>query len=213
MSVRKPSIGEQSAPRYEFRTFGQDLDRAHFRMGRLSVPVPEKVWVRHSEEIYIVSRNSDMHNAKVRDDKLDMKQLVERSGILEQWRPLMKAEAPFTAAFLRTEFFPALAVESPSIGRGSHDMESFQRLIHDHPHLQKVAVVKQRFGYMVNGTICEYAVVLVNGAKVVSIASESLDAEDVTRTIADVGLDGVENINYLQCIKRIVGMIERPLAN
>ena len=32
-------------------------------------------------------------------------------------------------------------------------------------------------------------------------------------TIADLGLEGVENINYLQAIKRVIGMIKKPLAN
>ena len=32
--------------------------------------------------------------------------------------------------------------------------------------------------------------------------------------VADqVGLEGVENINYLQAIKRVIGMIDKPLAN
>jgi hypothetical protein len=28
-----------------------------------------------------------------------------------------------------------------------------------------------------------------------------------------LGLEGVENINYLQAIKRVIGMINKPLAN
>ena len=35
----------------------------------------------------------------------------------------------------------------------------------------------------------------------------------IKKTIADVGLEGVENINYLQAIKRVIGMIKKPLAN
>jgi hypothetical protein len=66
---------------------------------------------------------------------------------------------------------------------------------------------------MVNDTICEYANVLINGAKVVSINSESTEVDDIKKTIADLGLEGVENINYLQAIKRVIGMIDDPLAN
>ena len=72
---------------------------------------------------------------------------------------------------------------------------------------------KQRFGYMVNNTICEVGNVLINGAKVVTINSESTEVEDIKKTVADIGLDGVENINYLQAIKRVTGMISQPLAN
>ena len=46
-------IGEQSKPRFEFRSFGQCFCEKHKRMARLSVPVPEKVWERESDEIYI----------------------------------------------------------------------------------------------------------------------------------------------------------------
>ncbi len=28
-----------------------------------------------------------------------------------------------------------------------------------------------------------------------------------------IGLDDVENINYLQAIKRVIGWIDKPLAN
>ena len=54
---------------------------------------------------------------------------------------------------------------------------------------------------------------LINGAKVVTINSESTEIEDIKKTIKDVGLEGVENINYLQAIKRVIGMIDKPLAN
>ena len=66
---------------------------------------------------------------------------------------------------------------------------------------------------MVNNTICEVGNVLINGAKVVTINSESTEVEDIKKTVADIGLDGVENINYLQAIKRVTGMISQPLAN
>lgn len=66
---------------------------------------------------------------------------------------------------------------------------------------------------MVNNTICEVGNVLINGAKVVTINSESTEVDDILKTIRDIGLEGVENINYLQAIKRVIGMINKPLAN
>jgi len=66
---------------------------------------------------------------------------------------------------------------------------------------------------MVNDTICEVGEVLINGAAVVTINSESTEVEDIQKTIRDVKLTGVENINYLQAIKRIIGWINKPLAN
>lgn len=66
---------------------------------------------------------------------------------------------------------------------------------------------------MVNDTICEVGNVLINGVKVVTINNESTEIEDIKKTIKDVGLEGVENINYLQAIKRVIGMIDKQLAN
>jgi hypothetical protein len=86
-------------------------------------------------------------------------------------------------------------------------------MIESHKDLQGVKVHKQRFGYMVNDTLCEVGNVLINGAKVVTINSESTELEDIKKTITDCELEGYENINYLQVIKRIIGWINKPLAN
>ena len=86
-------------------------------------------------------------------------------------------------------------------------------MVEANPNLAAVRVHKQRVGYMVNNTICEVSNVLINGAKVVTINSESTEIDDIKKTLADVGLEGVENINYLQAIKRVIGMSRKPLAN
>lgn len=213
MSGHAPQIGEISAPRFEFRSFGQDFDRVHHRLSRFSMPVPEKLWERHSEEIYIVSRTNDLNNTKIRDGKMDIKQWVQTVDGLEQWNPLMKGSFPLPRAVLRDEVFPAFAVTTPELPAGACDYVTFLHLVMAHPDLAAVRVHKQRFGYMVHETICEYAVVLINGARVVTVATEATDVAALHRTIADTGMTGLENINYLQAIKRVIGMDPTPLAN
>lgn len=213
MSKEKMEIGEISKPRFEFRTFGQCFCNAHKRMARLSAPVPEKVWERRSDEIYIISRANDTNNTKIRDGKMDIKTLVRTVDGLEQWNPLMKGEFPIQRSVLEKEVFPAFMVEMPALTKETYTYEEFIRMIEAHPDLAAVRVHKQRFGYMVNDTICEVGNVLINGAKVVTINSESTEIEDIKKTMADVGLTGVENINYLQAIKRVIGMSSKPLAN
>lgn len=213
MAKEELKIGEISKPRFEFRTFGQDFDEAAMRMARLSVPVPEKVWERESEEIYILSRTNDINNTKIRDGKMDIKTFVKSVDGLEQWNPLMKGEFPINVSVLKNEVFPAFQVKMPELKKEVYTFDEFMDIIKKHPDLQAVRVYKQRFGYMVNNTICEYGFVLINGAAVVTINSESTEVEDIKKTIADIGLKGVENINYLQAIKRVIGMIDKPLAN
>jgi hypothetical protein len=206
-------IGEVSKPRFEFRTFGQDFSSASKRMARLSVPVPEKVWERQSSEIYIMSRTNDVNNTKIRDGKMDIKTYIQTVDGLEQWNPLMKSEFPITKDTLVNEVFPAFQVVMPELIKETYTLEEFLDMINSHSNLQAVRVHKQRFGYMVNNTLCETANVLINGAKVVSINSESTEIEDIKQTMQDVGLESFENINYLQAIKRVIGMIDKPLAN
>jgi hypothetical protein len=213
MSKSEMKIGEISKPRFEFRTFGQDFEEQAYKMSRLSVPVPEKVWERESDEIYILSRTNDINNTKIRDGKMDIKTFVQTKDGLEQWNPLMKGEFPIKAEVLKNDVFPAFQVEMPALEKDEYTLEEFLAMIDAHQDLQAVKVHKERYGYMVNDTICEVGDVLINGAHVVTINSESTEIEDIKKTLKDVGLEGVENINYLQAIKRVIGMINKPLAN
>lgn len=213
MTKEKMKIGEVSKPRFEFRTFGRDFSDAAYLMTRLSVPVPKKVWERTSEEIYIISRTNDVNNTKIRDGKMDIKTFVQEVDGLEQWNPLMKGKFPMKAEILSKEVFPAFKVEMPVLKDREYTLEEFLQIVKDHPDLLAVSVEKERFGYMVNDTICEYANVWINGAMTVTINSESTEIDDIKKTIKDLELEGVENINYLQAAKRIVGMIDKKLAN
>ena len=213
MSTEKMKVGEISKPRFEFRSFGQDFNNQAERMARLSVPIPEKLWVRHSPEIYIMSRINDINNTKIRDGKMDIKTYIQTVDGLEQWNPLTKTEFPVTMDFLKSDIFPAFQVDIPSLDKSEYTMDKFLEMVKSQSELQAVSVVKERFGYMVNNTICEVGNVIINGAKVMSINSESTELDDIKKTMSDVGLDGVENINYLQAIKRVLGWIDKPLAN
>ena len=213
MAKVEMKIGEVSKPRFEFRTFGQDFEEEAYLMSRLSMPVPEKVWERESDEIYILSKTNDINNTKIRDGKMDIKTYVQTVDGLEQWNPLMKGEFPIAKEVLENDVFPAFQVEMPKLDKATYSYEEFMGMIHINENLQAVKVHKHRFGYMINDTICEYGEVIINGAKVVTINSESTEIEDIKKTMEQTGLKGLENINYLQVIKRIIGWIDKPLVN
>lgn len=213
MTAEKLEIGAESRPRFEFRTFGHDFPEQAHRLARLSEPVPEKVWERTSDEIYIMARPSDANNTKIRDGKMDIKTLVGVEQGLEQWNPLLKAEFPLKPEVLTNAVLPAFGIKGLATTAGPLSLDAFLELIDAEPDLQAVRVHKQRFGYMVHGAICEMARVRINGASVTTLAVESTEIEDILRTLRDVGLEGFENINYLQAIKRVIGWIPRELAN
>ena len=213
MGKTELEVGAISDPRFEFRTFGREFDAAAARMARLSDPVPEKVWERHSEEIYIVSSTNDKNNTKIRDGKMDIKTFIQEKEGLEQWNPLMKGEFPIAGNILEKEVFPAFMVEMPTLKKETYTLDEFLIIVKANPALKAVRVEKQRFGYMVNNTICEVGNVWINGARLVTINSESTVVADILKTIKDVGIEECENINYLQAIKRVIGMIDKPFAN
>ncbi len=214
MAKEEMKIGEISKPRFEFRSFGQDFEEARKKMAELSANVPDKVKERHSDEIYILSRTNDINNTKIRDGKMDIKTYVQTVDGLEQWNPLMKGEFPIAKEVLQNDVFTAFKVDGlPELTKNEYSYDEFIGMVNNHKDLQAVKVHKHRFGFMVNNTICEFANVLVNGAKIVSINSESTEVEDIKKTMNDTGLNGVENLNYLQAIKRVIGMIDKPLAN
>ncbi len=206
-------IDDTPAPRYEFRCFGQQFDHAHYRMARLSMPVPERYWERRSDEIYLLSRRSEHSNVKIRSAKLDIKKLVDTRDGLEQWQPVLKKDFPLERRLLADHLSPALEID---LARSVEDVLSVDQLLARmtaEPMLQAVRIHKRRSGYLVNDTLCEFAEVLINGARVVTISTESSNRQDVLRTLAELGLAGVENINYMQAIRRVIGWSEQPLAN
>ncbi len=208
-----PRIGAESAPRFEFRSFGQDFDHIHHRMARLSDPVPEPYWERTSDEVYVVSRAARQTNVKLRGAGFDLKRLEGTSDRLEQWSPRLKGTFPASTLVLRDEVFPALEVQVPELTGGEMGAGEFLDLAGATPDLQVVRVRKRRFGYMVHGTICEYAVVLVNGARIVTVGTESVEPELVRRAMTEMEMTGIENISYPEAIKRVIGMVAAPLAN
>ena len=206
-------IGEISKPRFEFRTFGYDLSESSKLMAELSISVPENVRHRRSEEIYIVSRANNYDNIKIRDGRLDIKTYVKNLKGLEQWNPTMKVEFPISKTVINNDIFPAFNIKIQRLIKNEYQLPEFLNLIGKNKYLHKVKVNKERFGYMVNNTICEIANVRINDVKLVSINSESTEIEDIIKTLYDVKLNNIENINYLEAIKRVIGMTNKPLVN
>ena len=93
---------------------------------------------------------------------MDIKTYVQTVDGLEQWNPLMKGEFPIQASVLKEEVFPAFQVEMPALDKDVYTYDEFMDMIQKHPDLQAVRVHKQRLGYMVNDTICEYGEVSYN---------------------------------------------------
>jgi hypothetical protein len=203
----------QATPRYEFRSFGQDFQQTHYLMSRLSVPVDERLWCRKSEEVYIVSDFNDLSNIKIRDGKLEIKKLEKKVDGFELWAPAYEEEFPLQVNSITEVIFPSLEIKAPVLLKDTYNINEFLELIRNHPYLLSVRVKKQRHAYYIHNTICEFVDILINGAKVFSIAAESTECNVIKETLSLLNMDDYENINYIKAIKRITGLSSGKLAN
>lgn len=194
-------------PRYEFRTFAQNFGLVETKMRKLS---PCSM-IRESQEVYIVSAANNQNNTKIRDIKMDIKELVEKKQGLERWNPRMKGEFPMPAEMIRSEVFPAFAVKEPRFKRDEYTLEQYlEELIIPHPELSAVNVFKRRFAFTINGCIAEIAQLLINGAGIQTVAVELEDIDAILAAKEMLGLNEYENVNYLLAIKRIISMEPLP---
>ncbi|MCP4409407.1 MAG: hypothetical protein GY807_16990 [Gammaproteobacteria bacterium] len=190
-------------PRYEFRTFAQNFGMVETKMRKLS----PCAMIRESAEVYIVSAANNHNNTKIRDIKMDIKELAEEKQGLERWNPRMKGEFPMAADVIRNDVFPVFAVAEPDFKRETYSLDQYlNELILPHPELSAVSVFKRRFAFTINSCITEIAQLLINGAAIQTVAVELEDIDAILKARELLGLTEYENVNYLLAIKRIIGM-------
>lgn len=180
-------------------------------MAQLSDPVPAELHFRKSAEIYIVSLSIDSDNIKIRNNIIDIKRRLQRVGKLEQWNPVFKAGFPLSVSDFERGVAPVLGLANLNYQSPELTLDQFLELIENSSGLETIAVEKERKAYSLNNTICEVAEIRINQTTFITICVESTDIEDIYETINQVGLTDYENINYPEAIKRINGMVDKPL--
>ncbi|GAB1400821.1 hypothetical protein MASR2M17_21970 [Aminivibrio sp.] len=187
--------------RWEWRTFGAGFEEPEARIRKF-----EQSNMKESEEVYVLSRNSD-ENVKVRDDLLDIKQLQEVNGDgLEQWYPVMKAGFPISVEDLK-KLFSYFKVPEPLFGRREYTFSQFlDEIVRPNQNLRLVHVGKKRHIYVINGAIVEIAETDFDGVTLQTICVEHEDPDLVMKTVRQLALEDLPNINYIQAMKKTVGM-------
>ena len=194
---------EKLVPRAEFRVFGQNvLDVVTTTMWKAQAKLFK---IRTSGETYILSAKTNEANVKIRDGLLDIKTKVsETPDGYEVFQPRGKFQFPVSKDEL-AKIFENLLVEI-ELDQETYTLDAFISMVKAHPELAAVSVDKERYGFSVDGMICEYGKILFNGAMVETACVESEDYEGMTRAIKALELDGMENVNYLKAAKRVIGM-------
>lgn len=187
--------------RWEWRTFGAGFDEPEARIRKF-----EQGNFKESGEVYVLSRNSD-ENVKVRDDLLDIKSLQEVNGDgLEQWFPVLKAGFPIAVEDLKGVFF-YFKVPEPIFGRREYTFDQFlNEIVKPNQNLRLVQVKKKRYIYVINGAVTEIAETDFDGVALRTICVEHEDPDVVMKTVRELGMEDLPNINYIQAMKKTVGM-------
>jgi hypothetical protein len=198
--------------RAEFRVFGHgiiDIVQSHMWNGRTVLQQSRSM----PPETYVLSRAGGTANVKVRDAKLDIKTRVgDTEDGYQIYRPLAKCAFPLTATDMATAA-GSLGIQWLDGPRDSNvPYDAFLAMSAAHPDLTLVTVTKARFGFAIDGVVCEYARVYFNGAMVETACVESEHHELMTSVIEGLGLKGLENTNYLDQALRLVGLQRHALV-
>ncbi len=191
-------------PRAEFRVFGNEIIER----------VKEKMWSAKAtlyaarvmpEEVYFLSSKTNEANVKVRGGLLDIKTKVgETSEGYEIFQPRGKFNFPVKRDEL-AEILRHLRVPM-ELDRDTYTLDQFVEMAKASPDLAVVKVEKKRFGFSVDGIICEFAYVWFNGALVETACCESENYAGMRKAVAALGIENLPNTNYLKAAKQVLGM-------
>lgn len=192
-------------PRAEYRVFGQGIiDTVRQKMWDAGALLQKAR--RMPPETYFLSALTDEANVKVRDGLLDIKTKVGQTPEgYEVFQPRGKFQFP-----VKQEDLAAILAHLKvpiALDKETYAIEEFVAMARRHPDLAPVNVEKMRYGFTVEGVICEFAQVWFNGALVESACCESEDYGAISRAVAALGIAGMPNTNYLKAAKRVVGMV------
>jgi len=192
-------------PRAEFRVFGSGvIDTVQKRMWDAGAILQKAR--RMPAETYILSRNTSAANVKVRDGLLDIKlRIGETPEGYEIFRPAGKFQFPVQQADLDA-ILKHLQVDAAP-GKVSCTFDEFIAMARAHPDLVPVTVEKMRYGFTIDGVICEYAQVWFNGALIETACCESENYSGMKKVIEALGIDGMPNTSYVNAAKRVTGLI------
>lgn len=157
-------------------------------------------------ETYFLSRLTNDVNVKVRDGLLDIKVKVgETDDGYEIFQPRGKFRFPVSREEL-AQILSHLMVNI-ELTQDTYTLDEFISMARANADLAVVTVEKERFGFSVNGIICEYAKVCFNGALVETACCESENYAGMKTAIESLGISTLPNTNYLRAAKQVLGMI------
>ncbi len=188
MSKKPTTTSEPPAARYEYRVWGKQ-PRARQLLEKLASTVSEE----RVKDCYLLAGDGSW-NAKVRNNRLKVKQLIAEDRGFERWsadRPRSAGDAPEPFDVL----FEQLRLDRPQRGKSYDLYDAVDRLEAD-PDTKVVFVVKQRKRYTVGRLRAEATdIEIVETSEVMyTLAIEGEDLDDLVALRERLGLRDEPNL-------------------
>lgn len=186
-------------PRWEFRIFTPERGEEAERLGSAL----EETGQSRSNDVYLLKLLPAECNAKIRDDELQIKRLIDTADGFEQWQP--DPALPFP---LEPAAFEGLTGEPTAIAL---DAGTFvDRIRRPAGPVAVVHVLKARRHFRGDDILAEAAQLTVNGARLESLAIESTNLDTLRDLRRELGLSAADNVSYVHCFLRLIGDEQLP---
>lgn len=187
-------------PRYEFRVFGDDL--SGFARD-LAAAAADSSRTRGTE-FYIASRLTIDASVKLRDDRLEVKRLLAREGLLEQWAPSFAKALPVEGEELANEALALLGVDPGTPQTFTLGRQAILGLIRAQPGLAVVEVTKDRTRHtLAGGAFAEHVRLTADARSMQSVAVEAGDPDTAGSLVKRFGLAPMLNESYPALMQRL----------
>ncbi len=196
------TTGAQADPlRWEWRAFAASLAELEAKIGPAAQTPP------HRSEEFCLANGRSPHNAKIRDERLDMKRIKKTaSSGVELWEALPNLGFPLSAPKIAA-FYAALDLPTPDLRRTAFSKDEFLTdVIGGDPSFRTFRVAKARRVFSLGGSRAEFTRLSIGGAKQESFCIEDENAERVDAALRDLGLDPAANMNYPNFFKRLASL-------
>jgi hypothetical protein len=192
-------------PRYELRT-QHPAASAEALQQRLAAHLGDGTPTR-AADIYVFTPGMLDTNVKLRQGRLDVKELIALSGSLEQWRALDGADFPLTPGWLQYLStrcgFPRVVSASPTVGGFLDAAERSHEVLVAHVH-------KERHHFQQEGLSAEVTTGHINGASVAFLVLESEIPERVMEVARQLQIENLENVSLPRFLQRLFGVLPLP---
>ena len=181
-----------TTPRYEYRAWADAFP---------DLPRPDaEPW---AEETYLLALGLLSRNIKLKDDALEIKELVADRGGLQLWRPSARLELPVPALTLERELMVLLQIGQPLRHERYGVAEIMDDIVGARRNVVAVPLRKRRHLYEVEGCRAEVAEIEVNGQRTMTTAAEHEEADRLMAAMKAMGLDRYANLSYPEALSRM----------